>query len=296
MNVQSDRYYRHLKRSLWISWRDVLLGLIAMCSISAAESTANEKITFEPDPEIQKLINEIAYTTGGKKQGEAFFENLDLLQKRSGKNYSKLAPDLIYYSSRGQNVREGMAAAGIIHYLGISEMQVLGALLPYVGVEDELFRKELEKLIVDLEPGFREQRGFKHIYLRGYADQNEWPPLNAVEFLYRKRPGAAVLTMAKAYFTGLETEKRRPISWAVYSVRHVLKLKQFNRRDLVPAALREAVKALDGLSKREEWWIRLYVAEILSQHPEFQTKEMLDRLKDDKHKLVRSAIYGKSAK
>jgi hypothetical protein len=293
MNARNDRYYRRVKRSLWISWLYLLLGLIAMCSISAADSPPNEKITFEPDPEIQKLINEVAYTTGGKKEGEAFFENLDLLQKRGGKNYSKLVPNLIYYSSRGQNVREGMAAGGIIHYLGISEMQVLSALLPYVGVEDELFRKELEKLIVDLEPGFREQKGFEHIYLRGYADQGGWPPRNAMEFLYRKGPSAALLTMTKAYHNGPETEKTRAIKWAEYSVRHVLALKSFHRGDKLPEATRDAVKALDELSKFEEWWVRLYVAEILSQHPEFRTEVMATRLSFDNDELVRQAISRK---
>ncbi len=273
-----------------------MLGLIVMSSISLADPPTKMKITFEPDPETQKLINKVAYTTGGKKEGEAFFETLDLLTKRGGKNYSKLVPNLVYYLSRGKDVQEGMAPGIIIQFLGISEGQILSALLPYVGAEDELFRINLERLIVEMEPGFREQHGFKYIYLRGYADQGELPPRNAVEFLYRKGPGAALLTMTKAYYSGPETDRTRAIRWAEYSVRHVLALKRFNKKGKLTEASRDAVAALDELSKDNEWWVRLYVAEILSQHSEFRTQEMVDRLQGDKDELVRQAISRKQAR
>ena len=204
-----------------------------------------------------------------------------------------MVPNLIYYSSRGQNTKEWIAVAGIIQHLSIGERQILSALLPYVGAEDELFRKELEKWIVDLEPGFREQHGFEYIYFGGYAHQKKWPPRNAVEFLFRKRPGAALLTMTRYYHTGPETEKTRAIKWAEYCVRHVLALKSFHRGDKLPEATKDAVKALDELSQSDEWWVRLYVAEILSQHPEFRTKAMDTRLSFDNDELVRQAISRK---
>ena len=272
----------------------LLVAVLSVGPLAAADPAPNKQVEFEPDTEIQELIRQFRSLHGGKDDVEEFYKNLKTLKKKGGKSHNILIPNLLYYMSRARDMRDWMVVVGLIHQMGISDQQMVLGLLPYVSDKDELFRKETEKSIRDLEPGFRELTGFKHISFRSYANQKQLPPLNTVEYLYRKRPGAAVLTMAQAYYTRLETPKRRPIEWADYSVRHVLKLKDFNRRDLEPAALREAVKALEELSKNEDWWVRLYVAEILSQHPEFQTKEMLDRLKADKDELVRNAISGKT--
>jgi hypothetical protein len=101
--------------------------------------------------------------------------------------------------------------------------------------------------------------------------------------------------MTKAYHSGPETEQTRAIHWAEYSVRHVLALKRFHRGDKIPEAIRDAVQALDGLSQSDEWWVRLYVAEILSQHPEFRTEAMTNRLSLDNDELVQQAITRKQA-
>jgi hypothetical protein len=50
--------------------------------------------------------------------------------------------------------------------------------------------------------------------------------------------------------------------------------------------------ALGYLSEHAEWWVRLYVAEIVQQHPELRTDALMKRLRDDPHQLVRDAIKG----
>jgi hypothetical protein len=56
------------------------------------------------------------------------------------------------------------------------------------------------------------------------------------------------------------------------------------------AALPEAREQLVNLSKNKEWWARLYVAEIMQQHPELRIAEVLDDLSDDENELVRNAV------
>jgi hypothetical protein len=55
-------------------------------------------------------------------------------------------------------------------------------------------------------------------------------------------------------------------------------------------ACQEAAFQLEKLSKSDEWWVRMYVAAIIRQHPAFRCPEIVARLEKDSHPLVRETM------
>ncbi|MBW3542245.1 MAG: hypothetical protein KY476_18415 [Planctomycetes bacterium] len=124
-------------------------------------------------------------------------------------------------------------------------------------------------------------------YIRGCLLQGEAIPEGFSAFIYNRSAGDALLAFVHAH--DLTAARFRRILWAEHLVAGNLwkQEHQFVAEDRVQPGV---AAELEALSKHEQWWARLYVAEILVQHPEFQTPALVERLKDDPHELVRLAI------
>lgn len=90
----------------------------------------------------------------------------------------------------------------VTNALRISDHEVVTALAPYLGTEDEKFRRNVEQLVRDLEPGLKSpQRSFEHLYstLEESARRGVFPPKPLFKFIYRSNPGNALHNMQRAY-------------------------------------------------------------------------------------------------
>jgi hypothetical protein len=86
-----------------------------------------------------------------------------------------------------------------------------------------------------------------------------------------------------------QPDELKAILWAEHVVSDVLWMQQYgflSPDEVEPAATRELVK----LSGHKEWWVRLYVAGIIRQHPSFRQPELIDRLQRDEHPWIREVI------
>lgn len=63
-----------------------------------------------------------------------------------------------------------------------------------------------------------------------------------------------------------------------------------NGFEIEPQRLNNARIALQTLATHDQWWVRLYVAEILRRYPDVGTPQLVERLKRDENDLVRQAI------
>ncbi len=57
--------------------------------------------------------------------------------------------------------------------------------------------------------------------------------------------------------------------------------------EVEPERVKKASGLLSTLVARSEWWVRLYAAEIVRQHPRFRSLELIRKLRNDKDHLVR---------
>lgn len=84
-------------------------------------------------------------------------------------------------------------------------------------------------------------------------------------------------------------EERRRILLAEHVVSNAIWLKEHNFGEEFAKVRSEAQEQLRQLAEHDQWWARLYVAEIMGRHFSLSLPEVLDQLSDDENELVRRA-------
>jgi hypothetical protein len=90
-------------------------------------------------------------------------------------------------------------------------------------------------------------------------------------------------------FQQFAKEKRNEILLAEHIVHNAIWLEENGFRARFQTAWPEAMAELDKLARHKEWWARLYVAHIMSRHPELRQPEVVQQLSKDLHPLVSAA-------
>jgi len=214
-----------------------------------------------------------------------FREVKKLLEFSVNGDRKTLIPQLAYYSAHSSKDLEDWAAISAVYqFLDLSGGQILLAIAPYISTEDESLRKHLRELLCDVErdpPSGPPNFSHYESYILAFKNRTH---LALVEYMYERSPTTAALSMMNIYST--DREDRKALLWAEHVVSDIL-WKQ-NHAFLDPRQVEpDAVQQLDKLSRRPEWWIRLFVAAMLAQNPEFQVADMVGRLRNDEHPLVR---------
>ena len=131
-------------------------------------------------------------------------------------------------------------------------------------------------------------------------------PAGLSRFLFRHYPSATLITFARyAHLSLVEgdprpeavSEARRkylPTYQEIIRGEHAIAEMIWKQRNWFLAwneADPEAVRQLHKLAQRKEWWVRLYVAEMMRQVPALRDRALMRRLAKDPHKLVRETIH-----
>jgi hypothetical protein len=72
-------------------------------------------------------------------------------------------------------------------------------------------------------------------------------------------------------------------------VSNAIWLKKHRYEDQFEKAAVDTIAQLAALAKNEQWWCRLYVAEVMRKHPELRQNDLLKELADDSNEHVRRA-------
>lgn len=188
---------------------------------------------------------------------------------------------------------------------------LLEAIVPELGPKGKLHRilegkysdtrKRLERQSPQGHPG---EAGFRHYssYLENHQDVVTAPYL--IAHMFRTAPGEAFHALIQARYFGVpypplplskgasNNAGIRPLLYAEHVISDVIWHQHF-RFDIAPEQLAKAKNELNTLSQHKDWWVRLYVAEIMQQHPELRVKEVTERLKKDENELIRDAMVRK---
>lgn len=265
-----------------------------------AEDAVKQEIALVPDLEIQKQIGKVLNPgSDGARRDE-----LQVLAEMGGANYEKLIPQLLYYSVYGtdpagkHDLKEGMALAGVSDLLKISQNQIATALLPFLNPPhsdslDEKLRQKLREVFDGFDSTFFQE------LLQSRLRTGKDLPLELVPYMYQRNPAEALLTMARTmaiHQTWEESRKQwRSLIWAEHIVSDTLW--KHDHEFLDPTQVEpEAAAQIEKLAGDNEWWVRLYAAEILRQHPGFRRSELLQKLAQDDHPLVRQSAAGGQVK
>jgi hypothetical protein len=239
------------------------IRLLVACTGLLAAAAAATPDSITPDPEIQRQVARVATVP----DEQALAPILAKLKELGGTDYSQLVPQLLYYSMRATDVREGMAAAVIVDRLRISKEQQLRAVTPYLSTGDPQLQRELRNMLSGIDGGSATQAPDFGRYTELLRERKDDPPPVLVAHMIETAPDQALAVLAELYVADYQA-----------------------RRSLLANAASRSNGALERLAEHDAWWVRLYVAERLKEDPSLQTPALKKRLQNDPHPAVRAAL------
>jgi hypothetical protein len=280
-----------------------LVVLTVSCSDRAARTDGAEpgglhtQLAIEPDDGVQSRLEHASDLIIRRASVAERCESIAALAELA-RDDEKFLRQLVYFYCRHETGRHSEDKQIFVLYLigelKLSQTALTRVVTPYLFHENERldsiarnFLAKIEGSAVELACDRRDYQWYTPLI--GGAD----PPLRLIRYMFDHGPESALLEMNVAYHARENREAYRRILWAEHVISDNVWKQQhgFLKEDEVePAAAAE----IENLSAHEAWWARLYVAEILVQQPEFQTPELMERLRDEPHELVRLAISRKA--
>ncbi|MBW3596709.1 MAG: hypothetical protein KY475_05475 [Planctomycetes bacterium] len=109
-----------------------------------------------------------------------------------------------------------------------------------------------------------------------------------LEHMFRTDPEAALDVLMTATDSLRHKVNVRDLAFNAHVVQDVL-WRARHEFEIEPQRRSDAEQKLEELSKHKEWWVRLYVAEVLDRYPTLRSPALIERLTGDEHRLVREA-------
>ncbi|MFI5378694.1 MAG: hypothetical protein ACHRHE_05320 [Tepidisphaerales bacterium] len=137
-------------------------------------------------------------------------------------------------------------------------------------------------------PDPRGRKDFSHFkpYLETHASP---PPARLVLWMYEHDPAAAMWLMRDVYGANMTADDFRSLSLGEHVISEILFRQQAG---LVPPGEfdQPAVDQLARLALYRQWWVRLYVANVLLKNPPLRKPQVLDMLRNDADELVKATV------
>ena len=251
---------------------------------SDSDSPSIQSISIDSDPVVQELLDE--YVSARKSRDlEKMNSALERMKVYENNSYSHLVQQLIIFAvrSRGSNEDSDLktwAPTFVIEQLRISGTDVAYALIPYIHCENEQVRVQVRSLLKVRVRDF----SYYNSIIRADIALGVGLRRGLVLFLYELDLEKAILTIPTN-----NSADRIIVLWAEHQVSDVLWQwrYKFLSKDETTEAARES---LIPLVTCKEWWVRLYVAEVMLQYPPFRNEEWDAFLAEDTDELVRKSI------
>jgi hypothetical protein len=276
-------------------------GSLGVCLLMvAALANAPATATSEPvrtggeiiaDAPLQAAIQSFA-AASNRAEADARLARIRTLCDR---DHGRLIDQLLLYDATCGNAENAKSCVGLIlEDARIPKEAAVTALVVHLDNANPSIQRMVCSLLHGYEdgsatrpPDFSTYRTIIETAVRAGKEPSD----SLVKFMYETDPGTALLTMMRGYQLR-DPNEMKPILWAEHVIADMFWKRQFGflAPQEAPAA---AVNELDTLSRHERWWVRLYVAELLYYHPELRRPEMFDRLREDRHAVVREALLGK---
>lgn len=181
-------------------------------------------------------------------------------------------------------------AAGIV-VLQIPRDMLLSAIVPQLNPGKQLYGL-LDGNDRDMAQYLEYQADDDSSSFRAYANylskhKKRGLPPGLIGYMIHKQPGKALVCVTDVFVK--ETKQSKELLWAEHVISDIIWKHDYG---FLPKTKTEpeAITQLYILSKYDEWWVRLYVAEVMRQHKAFRQPEIIERLKKDEYLLVRKSI------
>lgn len=207
-----------------------------------------------------------------------------------------------------------MAVIYVRKVLEIPESRIVSVLAPYLRSKDGRLQEFVCESVLEVGTTYNEC-DLSDPIVPGLAEfvsrDMDAPPLDAAQILYWRAPSAAVLEFVERSLQD-QPAKRQEIRDAVAAVVRVTgepeslaggRIKvddplvpggilSIKPQDRSRKARAEAIESLRDLSHFDEWWVKLYVAEMVRRYyrkPDLRDAKIVERLRKDANPVVAKA-------
>jgi len=265
--------------------------VVLSTGLVAQQGCADDRNPIAPDADVQSRLDRVVRIATDRKAKS--WDHAAAIEKElreiAEKDPEKLVQQVLScrVQSAAESEERSLVVLQLIDYFRIPDTAIVHAVIPYMGTPNEHLRDSIDLLLRSVEgrgpPGHPDYSSYS-TWIR--LSKNE-PPRELVRRMYQRCPGTALLTMREIYVR--EPERVKGLLWAEHVISDTI---WKHRHGFLPTNTveSEAATQVAKLAKDDAWWVRLYVAEILRQHPAFRTPELVERLTKDPHELVRDAI------
>ena len=233
--------------------------LITLVTISLQSAKGKD---IEPD---QSIFAAISGAVDAKTEIERQ-KYLATLHNSAGHHYEKLIPQLLVYERQAQDMKHGMAAGLVVSLLQIPSADIVGAVLPHLDTTNVIQRDQIRNWLMGMDEGSAGSKpnfqDYEFLLKSNSAMENE----SLILYMFDRDPQTAVISIARVY--GHEVSESEVAAKA-------------------KSGVKESVEYFAG---RSEWWAHLYVATMMEKEPYLRTPELLEKLEQDVHPLVREKV------
>ncbi len=206
-----------------------------------------------------------------------------------------IGPQIVYFlDNHSDDDAAWQAMVQVMGWLRIIAGDLLNQGMPLFASQNQV-RKDVLREVVDLRtPGFKGEIGSRGVsafetVLKWYAETERPVPSPVVRLMYELDPYEATRVMSNIHWDN-RAEWRR-INWATIVVQSDRYKRDWDEDTDPDVGGPEAMSKLDWMSQHGEWWVRLFVAELIRQQAAYRTPELVARLENDANPLVANAVH-----
>jgi hypothetical protein len=270
-----------------------LLLAVAGCSGKMKMPELDMKMPkmLEHEPPEVKVQREIGVALSSEDDPETFFRQLARLfdiTKAVGWDQKRLVEEVLNYAGQIKGQDQEQQYARLLTALNIPRTTVVDAAVARLDSGQTSAAQASRALLRWAAPPDPRARA-DYSYFRPYLQAHPEPPASLLLWMYDHDPAAALAEMRTIYGTKLDDGERRNIALGEQVVSEVLWRQKAGLLKI--GELDNTAKAqLEALSEMPQWWVRLYVAEVLLKNPRLRTQQIVDRLAGERNPLVKSIV------
>lgn len=311
---------------------------LKLAAANERSAVAEQRNAVVPDAELQTLIDRLVYSSPDDLKRSRLVARIRDIARSPGARHGAekhVIEQAALYAAHARRITDEehindvpdgrMAVHYVRRLMDVTEPRVAEALAPHLSSDDRRLREFIfESVLRGGTPTFEETLsnpisiGLAQVVSRDL----QAPPWDAAQVLYWKAPSAAVMEFANR-LPEAAPRKRQTIRDAVAAVVNATAQPEsyaggpvvaedpkspsdmvvFTPRARDRESIRAAIDQLDRLSRFDEWWVKLYVAEMMRRYdrkPDLRDGDIVARLRKDKNPVIAKAAdvpfhHGKTA-
>ena len=275
--------------------------ILAICPDCAAREADVEKLLSQSEPAIQEQISQIYRSldqSGVDPRGNvAAFQEIQTLKELVADKGEIVKQVAVFAATPTDDEQRPLVAIMILQLLDLPPSIVIPQLAPYLDADNSRLRSFVREWFQGHDNAGSDESPLKPVnyedyknYVRGLVNTQQEIPDVFVGYIYERSPERALLV----FYSAMAPPRDKDILLSEQIVSNALWLKKNDFEDRFQQSLPHAVAELAKLAKHEQWWARLYAAEIMRRHRDLRQPELWQQLGIDRNKWVSKAAKAAS--